>query len=107
LPDDGALHRHKTRGYIQRLADAQQSKGRYYPDNKDLPLWRVVRASSAAPTFFPPTIFGFDPSGKEGAFVDGGVSMYNNPAMLLYLMATLKGYRYEWETGKTNSWLSR
>jgi patatin-like phospholipase/acyl hydrolase len=75
-------------------------KGRYYPDNKDLPLWRVVRASSAAPTFFPPTIFGFDPSGKEGAFVDGGVSMYNNPAMLLYLMATLKGYRYEWETGQ-------
>ncbi|MBL0017115.1 MAG: patatin-like phospholipase family protein [Bacteroidetes bacterium] len=75
-------------------------KGRYYADNKDLPLWRVVRASSAAPTFFPPTIFGFDPSGKEGAFVDGGVSMYNNPSMLLYLMATLKGYRFEWPTGE-------
>jgi uncharacterized protein len=74
-------------------------KGHYYPKNKDLPLWRVVRASSAAPTFFPPTIFSFDQSGSEGAFVDGGVSMHNNPSMLLYLMATLKGYAIEWPTG--------
>ena len=26
--------------------------------------------------------------------------MYNNPSMLLYLMATLKGYRFEWPTGE-------
>lgn len=75
-------------------------RGRYYASNKDLPLWRVVRASSAAPTFFPPTIFAYDGSGKEGAFVDGGVSTFNNPAMLLYLIATLKGFRFEWPTGE-------
>ncbi|HEX2899735.1 MAG TPA: patatin-like phospholipase family protein [Bacteroidia bacterium] len=74
-------------------------KGKYYPENKDLPLWRIVRASSAAPTFFPPTIFAFDQDGQEGAFVDGGVSMSNNPSTLLYFMATLKGYRIEWPTG--------
>jgi patatin-like phospholipase/acyl hydrolase len=74
-------------------------KGRYYPVNKEIPLWRLVRASSAAPTFFPPTIMQFDSVGHFGAFVDGGVSAFNNPALQLYLMATLKGYHLEWPTG--------
>lgn len=73
--------------------------GRYYDENKDIPLWRIVRASSAAPTFFPPTILPFDQSGAFGAFVDGGVSCFNNPAMQLFLMATLQGYRIQWPTG--------
>jgi uncharacterized protein len=74
--------------------------GRYYASNKDIPLWRVVRASSAAPTFFPPTIMPFDVKDDFGAFVDGGVSAFNNPAMQLYLMATLQGYRIGWPTGE-------
>ena len=73
--------------------------GKYYGSNNELPLWRIVRASAAAPTFFPPTIFAFDDSGDKGAFVDGGVSMFNNPAMLLYLMATLKGFHINWPSG--------
>ena len=71
-------------------------KGKYYPKNKGIPLWRVVRASSAAPTFFPPTIFQYDNEGSIGAFIDGGVSTFNNPAMLLFLIATLKGFHLEW-----------
>jgi hypothetical protein len=71
-------------------------KGKYYHHNKDVPLWRVVRASSAAPTFFPPTIFQYGGSKDIGAFIDGGVSNFNNPAIQLYLMATLKGYHFEW-----------
>lgn len=70
--------------------------GKYYGVNAELPLWRIVRASAAAPTFFPPTIFSFNDQGDMGAFVDGGVSMYNNPAMLLYFMATLKGFQLNW-----------
>ncbi len=73
--------------------------GKYYKYNRDIPLWRLVRASSAAPTFFPPTIMPFDDDGNFGAFVDGGVSAFNNPAIQLYLMATLKAYRIQWPTG--------
>ena len=35
----------------------------------------------------------------EGAFVDGGVSPHNNPALQLLLLATLEGYRLSWPLG--------
>jgi hypothetical protein len=38
--------------------------------------------------------------GQERVFVDGGMSMMNNPALQLFLVATLKGFRLEWETGE-------
>ncbi len=70
--------------------------------NLNLPLWQLVRASTAAPTFFPPevVVFGAN-SAKEYSFifVDGGVTTYNNPAFLAFQMATAKPYRMEWETG--------
>jgi hypothetical protein len=66
--------------------------------NLRLPLWQLVRASTAAPTYFPPEVV---PVGNsEFVFVDGGVTMYNNPAFQLFLMATLKPYRQEWPTGE-------
>lgn len=37
--------------------------------------------------------------GMIGAFVDGGASMSNIPALQLFLMATLKGFRLEWARG--------
>src|SRR5258705_487507 len=56
--------------------------------NLNLPLWQLVRASTAAPTYFPPEVVNI---GKhEFIFVDGGVTMYNNPAFQLFLMATVK-----------------
>ena len=33
-------------------------------------------------------------------FVDGGVSLANNPAWQLFLVATLEGFRFRWETGE-------
>ena len=36
----------------------------------------------------------------EFIFVDGGVTMYNNPAFHLFLMATVKPYKLEWPTGE-------
>jgi len=61
------------------------------PDcNLKLPLWQLVRASTAAPTYFPPEVVQIGP--QEFVFVDGGVTMYNNPAFLTFLMATTKAY---------------
>lgn len=66
--------------------------------NLNFPLWQLVRASTAAPTYFPPE------SIKVGAnnfiFVDGGVTMYNNPAFQLFLMATVEPYKLGWPTGE-------
>ena len=65
--------------------------------NLDLPLWKLVRASTAAPTFFPPEVV--DVGKKTFIFVDGGVTMYNNPAFQAFLMATAEPYQVRWETG--------
>jgi predicted acylesterase/phospholipase RssA len=66
--------------------------------NLDLPLWQLVRASTAAPTYFPPESIN---AGGPGPFlmVDGGVTMYNNPAFLLFLMATVEPYNLRWPAG--------
>jgi patatin-like phospholipase/acyl hydrolase len=69
------------------------------PDcNLDLPLWQLVRASTAAPTYFPPEVIVLEP--REFIFVDGGVTMYNNPAFQLFLMATAEPYNLSWPTGE-------
>ena len=34
-----------------------------------------------------------------GTFIDGGVSLANNPSLQLFLVATLKGFPFKWETG--------
>ena len=83
---------------------AAKYNDRARPDcNLNLPLWQLVRASTAAPTYFPPEVIAF--KGKDGKpyefiFVDGGVTMYNNPAFQLFLMATVKPYKIEWPTGE-------
>ena len=67
--------------------------------NLDLPLWQLVRASTAAPTYFPPEVID---AGGPAPFlmVDGGVTVYNNAAFLLFLMATVEPYRLQWPTGE-------
>jgi hypothetical protein len=70
--------------------------------NLRIPLWQLVRASTAAPVYFPPEILEWDladPS-KTFVFADGGVTPYNNPAFLLYRMATEPAYRLGWKTGE-------
>jgi uncharacterized protein len=70
--------------------------------NLDLPLWRLVRASTAAPTFFPPEVVTFSEGRSDEysfIFVDGGVTTYNNPAFLAFQMATAAPYRVGWPTG--------
>jgi patatin-like phospholipase/acyl hydrolase len=67
------------------------------PSNLDMPLWQLVRASTAAPTYFPPELV--DVGEAKFLFVDGGVTMYNNPAFQLFLMATVEPYNLNWPVG--------
>lgn len=70
--------------------------------NLRIPLWQLVRASTAAPVFFPPEVVQWDQTdqSKTFVFVDGGVTPYNNPAFLLYRMATDPAYRLNWKVGE-------
>ena len=67
-------------------------------NNLLLPLWQLVRASTAAPTYFPPEVLTV--GAKDFVFVDGGLTMYNNPAFQLFLMATHQAYGLSWTTGE-------
>jgi len=81
-------------------------EGKYYDSkdgkNKDIPLWKAVRASTAAPSYFLPEIIDVGGGIPKGAFVDGGVSMAGNPALQLLMVATLKGFPFQWQLGAEN-----
>jgi len=72
--------------------------------NLKLPLWQLVRASTAAPIFFEPEVIQLDQDNpaKRFVFVDGGTTPYNNPAFLLFRMATDPAYNLNWKTGEQN-----
>ncbi len=73
------------------------------PDcNSKIKLFQLVRASTAAPVYFPPETLQWDPDDPEKTFVfvDGGVTPYNNPAFLMYRMATQRPYNLNWATGE-------
>jgi hypothetical protein len=83
-------------------------KGKYFNPrkeggiaNRDFPLREIVRASTAAPHYFEPEEIEVA-QGVAGAFVDGGVSPYNNPSLQLLMLATLAGYGYKWPVGEDN-----
>jgi hypothetical protein len=69
--------------------------------NKDYNLIDIIRASTAAPTFFNPEVIDISKTVK-GYFVDGGLSMHNNPALGLFMVASLKGYALNWPRGEDN-----
>ena len=73
------------------------------PDcNANIKLFQLVRASTAAPVYFPAETLQWDPTDpkKTFVFVDGGVTPYNNPAFLMFRMATQSAYNLNWETGE-------
>jgi uncharacterized protein len=70
--------------------------------NLRVPLWQIVRASTAAPVYFPPEVIAWDKddASKQFVFVDGGTTAYNNPAFLAYRMLVEPAYKLEWPKGE-------
>ena len=72
-----------------------------YPDlddcNLELPLWQLIRASAAAPSYFAPEIVTL---GRRHPyrfmFMDGALTGYNNPAFKAVLFATTEPYGVNW-----------
>jgi hypothetical protein len=62
-----------------------------------LPLWKLVRASTAAPSFFPPEEIKIGE--HEFIFIDGSISSYNNPAFRAFITATAQPFGLHWKTG--------
>lgn len=75
--------------------------GKYYNDNKTILLRDAVRASTAAPSYFEPERLRVK-ADQIGDFVDGGVSMANNPALYMYMATQLNGFPFKWKSGKEN-----
>jgi patatin-like phospholipase len=74
--------------------------------NQNMPLKNLIRASTAAPSYFTPqhivVATGKTGNPVQGAFVDGGVSPHNNPALLMFMLATISGYAFDWPVGADN-----
>lgn len=75
-----------------------------YLGNKHYRLADLIRASTAAPYFFAPKRIRIvsrttRPRVEPGLFIDGGVSPFNNPALMLLMLAGIKGYGFQWRLG--------
>jgi hypothetical protein len=78
-------------------------RGKYAAQDGALRLAQVVRASTAAPTYFDPEeiqIQSRDGAAVDAVFVDGGVTPFNDPALQLLMLAALQGHGFCWPTGK-------
>jgi hypothetical protein len=78
-------------------------RGKYAAQDGALRLTQAVRASTAAPTYFAPeeiVIHSRDGTAVDGAFVDGGVTPFNDPALQLFMLAVLQGHGFCWPTGR-------
>lgn len=76
----------------------------FFP-NRLYKIRMLVRASTAAPTFFAPVLIDIS-SGKKGfkketgLFVDGAISGHNSPALQSVLTAILPAYGFGWQPGE-------
>jgi len=78
-------------------------RGKYAAQDGALRLTQVIRASTAAPTYFAPeqiAIQSREGTAVHGTFVDGGVTPFNDPALQLLMLATLQGHGFSWPTGR-------
>jgi patatin-like phospholipase/acyl hydrolase len=72
-----------------------------YGKNKNIFLWKAIRASSAAPTYFKPVVIDVG-DWIIAPFIDGGVSMANNPALTLLKISVLKSFPFRWKYDEEN-----
>ena len=67
--------------------------------NRHLPIANLVRASTAAPSFFDPELIEIAAGQAPGLFIDGGLTPHNNPALVLLMVALLPAYGLNWKLG--------
>lgn len=72
-----------------------------YIGNRHFRVARLLRAATATPTFFSQSQIRIGPR-QTGVFVDGGLSPYNDPSLLLLKLARLKCFGLEWAAGRDN-----
>ena len=92
---------------ISTNPDAKYNNPDHDDCNLKLRLWQLVRASTAAPSFFP--LEEVHLGKRVFRFQDGGLTAHNNHALKLFQMATDPAYRlrrhpdsdqFGWETGE-------
>jgi uncharacterized protein len=75
---------------------------RSYVGNRRYKLATLIRGSAAAPHYFDPQLLQIVENQEPGLFVDGALTPYNNPALLLLLMTLLPQYGIQWTSGSEN-----
>ena len=70
-----------------------------FTGNRHLPLANIVRASTAAPSFFDPETIEIAPGAPPGLFIDGGLTPHNNPVLMMLMTAIMPPYGLQWGLG--------
>lgn len=84
---------------------ANHPDGKYYVANAHLKLWELCRASSAAPYYFRPKKLPLRTRRGDpfyATFIDGGVSLANNPGWISFLVIAEPSFGFSWALGKDN-----
>lgn len=72
---------------------------RSYRGNRSLRLGDLVRASTAAPSYFAPEPIPVVDGQPPGIFIDGALTPHNNPALMMVMTTQLPAFGLGWEAG--------
>jgi hypothetical protein len=75
------------------------TQAKYWQYDRDRRLRDLVRASTAAPSYFQPILIHVG-AGEEGLFLDGAMGGLNNPSVAAFLYATAHEYGLKWPVGE-------
>jgi hypothetical protein len=67
--------------------------------NRHMQLGKIVRASTAAPSFFDPAPIPIVEQQPPGIFIDGALTPHNNPALMLIMAGLIPAYGLNWNSG--------
>jgi Patatin-like phospholipase len=73
---------------------------RSFTGNRFLPLANLVRASTAAPSYFDPELLPIGEGQPPGLFIDGAVTPHKNPSLQLLMLALIDAYALRWSPGR-------
>jgi hypothetical protein len=72
---------------------------RAFIGNREFPLVNLLRASTAAPTYFDAEPVTIVEGAPPGLFIDGGLTPHRNPTLQLLMMALINSYGLNWQGG--------